>query len=117
MTVTTAVEKPRLATSALVVAAAFGLFYAYAVWAAIGNAIRSANTHAEFSVSAPWWLLALGIVIPVVLFVVAFLVGRRRKLLDLAVCLLAGLAVTAALGFGVIAANQVLLLDAVTALR
>lgn len=109
--------KPRLAPSTLVVAAVFGLFYAYSIWAAIGNAIRYSAAYAEIDSASPWWLFLLGILVPVLVYAAAFLFARRRPLLDLAVALFAGFAVTAALSLGFIALNQVLFTNLVLSLR
>ena len=97
--------KPRLATSTLAVAAVFGLFFAYATWAAIGNAIRLADTYSKLELSAPWGLFILGIVVPVIVYAVVFLLGRRRPLLEFVIALFAGFALTCALGLGVVALN------------
>ena len=107
--------RPRLATATLIVTALLGLFYAYAVWSAIGNALRYSAAYAEINTAAPILLFLLGILVPVLIFTAAFLFGRRRALLELAVALFAGLAVTAALSLGLIALNQVLFTNLVLA--
>ena len=111
------IEKPRLATTTLIVAAVFGLLYAYAIWAALGNAIRYSAAYGEIDTAAPWWLFILGILVPVLVYAAAFLFARRRPLLDLAVVLFAGFAVTAALSLSFIALNQVLFTNLVLVLR
>ena len=112
-----AAEKPRLRAASLAVAAVLGLLYAYAIWAAIGNAIRYADAYSEIDQPAPWWLFLLGILVPVLLYVLGFLFARRRSILELVVVLFTGYAVSAALGLGLIALNQVLFTNLVFSLR
>ncbi len=61
----------------IVVAVVFGILYAYVLWTAIGNLIQ---LPAALGSVTPWWLLILDVVLPVVVYVVAFLFGRRRSL-------------------------------------
>lgn len=110
-------EKPRLRAISLAVAALLGLLYAYAIWAAIGNAIRYSSAYGEIDQPAPWWLFAIGILVPVVIYLLGFIYARRRPILDLFVVLFTGYAVTAALGLGLIALNQVLFTNLVFSLR
>jgi hypothetical protein len=74
----------------IAVAIVFGLLYAYVLWTAIGNLIALPPT---FGAVTPWWLLILDAVLPVAVFVVAFLIGRRRPLLHRALLFFLGLAV------------------------
>lgn len=69
-----------------------GLFYAYAVWNAVAHLIRMAQIGLD---GAGWVTLAFGVVFPLVVFVFAYLIGRRRRAGELALVLLAGLGVVA----------------------
>jgi len=95
----------------LVVAALFGLFYAYDVFEAVSNliALPSFYDQAGFgSENVPWWILWIGVVIPIVVFIVAFVIGRRLNVGRKAVIFLLGLAVVAGLSVGVLALEDVL---------
>lgn len=58
-------------------AVVFGVLDAYVLWTAIGNLI---NLPGQLGSVTPWWLLILDVALPVVAFVVAFLLGRRASL-------------------------------------
>jgi hypothetical protein len=107
----------RVSALALVIAAAFGLFFALAVWSAVGNAIRFSQAWAAIEQGAPGWLFALGILVPIGLYVLAFVLGRYRRPLELAVLLLTALAVTSALSLALTALTQVLFTNLVLTLR
>lgn len=95
----------------LIVAALFGLFYAYDVWSAVSNLVALPAVYDAVGIGAsnvPWWLLWVGILIPLAVFIVAFAVGRRRTVFGKALVFLLGLAVTAGLGIGVLALEEVL---------
>ena len=89
----------------LVVAALFGLFYAYDVWEAIGNLFGVPAEYSALGIGdrTPWWLLWIGVAIPPVVFLVAVVLGRRHGVLVRALLFLVGLAVVAALTLAVIA--------------
>lgn len=74
----------------LAVAIVFGVLYAYVLWTAIGNLISLPTAFGSFT---PWWLLILDVAVPVVAYVVAFLLGRPRSLFIRAVFLFVGLTV------------------------
>lgn len=96
----------------LAVAGLFGLFYAYDLWEAIGNLVNLPLFYAAYGIDSshvPWWLLVIGVLIPPVVFGIAFLVGRRHAVLVKALVFLAGLSVVAALSLGVIALGRALL--------
>ncbi len=76
------------------IAGAFGLFYAYAVWTAVGFLVAQA-TGVEGLNGGGWAILLLSVVFPVFVFVAAVVIGRRRPLLHLAVILLVGLGLVA----------------------
>jgi len=111
------VEQRRVSALTLVVSAAFGLFFALAIWAAVGNAIRFSRAWAQFDQAAPWWLFALGILLPISLYVLAFVLGRYRRPLELAVLMLTALAVSSALTLSLTALVQVLFTSLVLSLR
>lgn len=101
----------------LVVAAIFGLFFAHSVWAAVGNMIALPAFYdlAGFgSENVPWWLLWIGVLVPVVVFVIAFVIGRRRNVGVKALVFLVGLAVAAGLGLGVLGLEDILRPEVIT---
>ncbi|MBM7505126.1 hypothetical protein ACFPER_14345 [Agromyces aurantiacus] len=84
----------------LTLAIAFGLFFAYDAWEAVGNLVGMSQIASALDTSITglgWVVLIVSIVLPVGLFAVAFLLGRRRTALVQAVLYLTGLAVSAAL--------------------
>jgi hypothetical protein len=88
----------------ITIAAFFGLFYAYNVWAAIGNLVRySAVGEQADAAGVPWRLFFVGILMPAVVFGVAILLGRRRGVLDKVVIFFTGLAVVSALSLALAA--------------
>jgi len=95
----------------LVVAALLGLFYAYDVWEAIGNMINLPPFYDSIGIGSkhvPWWLLWIGVAIPVIVYILAFVIGRHRNVGAKAVIFIVGLALAAGLGIGVIALEDVL---------
>lgn len=85
---------PRLA-----IAIVFGLFYAYDLWEGVGNLLGLASISIQYSVSirpAAWFVIGLGIAVPILIFVVATLLGRRHGYLTQAALYLAGLCASAA---------------------
>lgn len=76
---------------ALVVGLA-GLFYAYAVWNAVAHLIGFARSGLT---GVGWVTLLFGVVFPMIVFVFAYAIGRRRNVGELALVLLAGLGVVA----------------------
>ena len=89
----------------------FGAFFAWDVWEAVSNlvALPDFYDYAGFGrENVPWWVLIVGVVVPVVLFVAAIVLGRGRPLLVKAIVLLVALAVASALGIGVVALEDVL---------
>lgn len=104
-------KRGRYGWLSLVVAALFGLFYAYDVWEAIGNlfGVPAAYQALGLGDRVPWWLLWVGVAIPPLAFAVAVFVGRRRNVFGKALIFLVGLAVVAGLTLGVIALGDALL--------
>lgn len=90
----------------VLVAIGFGLLYAYDVWEAVSTLIGLPQFYEALgltSAEVPWWLLIVGVALPPVVFVLALLLGRRRKLGQFALILLVGLAIVAALSLGAVA--------------
>lgn len=95
----------------LIVAALFGLFYAYDLWEAVSNMVALPGFYdaAGFgSENVPWWLLWIGVIIPIVIFVLAFVLGRRSNVAVKALIFFVGLAVAAGFGLGVLGLEDVL---------
>jgi hypothetical protein len=74
----------------------FGLFFAYDVWEVVGSIVQLTGLGLAFS-AIGWVLLVAALLAPVVSFVGAFALGRRRGIVAKAAIYLAGLAVSAAL--------------------
>jgi hypothetical protein len=98
-------DKPRTryGWASIAVAIAFGLLNAYVLWNAIGNLITLPK---EFGSVTPWWLLILDVAAPVVFYVAAFVLGRRKSLGARAILFLLALAVVACSTVGSIAYVQ-----------
>jgi hypothetical protein len=95
----------------LVVAALFGLLYAYDVWEAIGNMINLPRYYELLGLDPagiPWWVLVINLLVPVAAFLVVFWVGRRQHVGGKALLFLLGLAVSSALSLGLVALVGVL---------
>lgn len=70
-----------------------GLLYAYAVWNAVAHLIATATPMGLTAIG--WMTLGFGVVLPVLVFVFALAIGRRRPLGEYALVLLTGLALVA----------------------
>lgn len=83
-----------------VIAVVFGLFYAYDAWEAVGNLVglylqaQSLDTRLS---GFGWGVLLAGIVLPVLVYAIAFWLGRKRSFGVQALLFLAGLAFVAVL--------------------
>jgi len=77
MTTEAATQTHTYTWPSIAVAAVFGILYAYVLWTAIGNLIQLPTQLGDVT---PWWLLVLDVALPVVVYVVAFLLGRRQSL-------------------------------------
>ncbi len=82
-----------------------GLFYAYAVWNAVAHLITMAQTGLT---GTGWVTLLFGVVFPAVVFVFAFVIGRRRHVGELALSFLAGLGIVAVFWLSLIALSLTL---------
>jgi hypothetical protein len=86
------------------VAILFGLFYAYSAWSGLGNLIglnRAAELLDTTLSGFGWGLLLTGVIAPVLVFAIAFWLGRRREIGPQALLLLAGLALVSALSLDI----------------
>jgi hypothetical protein len=95
----------------LLVAALFGLIYAYNVWEGIANLIGVPNdyiSHGLKQSQVPWWLLVIGLAIPIIVFFAAFFLGLRRSVWAKALIYILGIAVVAALLLGVVSLGEVI---------
>jgi hypothetical protein len=84
----------------ITLAIAFGLFFAYDAWEAVGNLVGVADLAGtlETSISGLGWVVLItAILLPVLLFAAAFLLGRRRSAVMQAALYLTGLAISALL--------------------
>lgn len=82
------------------IAGAFGLFYAYAVWNALGNLIQAAPLGLN---ALGWFLWIFATVFPILAFAAAFAVGFRRPVHHFVLVMLTGLALTAVFWLNVVA--------------
>jgi hypothetical protein len=104
-------KRGRYGWLSLVVAGLFALFFAYDVWEAVDNLISLPRFYEASGLDPaglPWWLLWIGVGVPVVVFVAAFIIGRHRNVGEKAVIFFVGLAVSSGLGFGVIALESLI---------
>lgn len=82
-----------------------GLFYAYAVWNAVAHLITMAQGGLT---GAGWATLLFGVVFPAIVFGFAFVIGRRRRVGELALAFLAGLGIVAVFWLSLIALSLTL---------
>ena len=86
------------------IAILFGLFYAYSAWSGLGNLIglNSAAQDLDTTLNGfGWGLLLTGVLAPIVVFGLAFWLGRRREAGPQALLLLAGLCLVSALSLDI----------------
>ena len=83
----------------LVLAVAFAALYGLAELAAVSNLVALPEYYALLGIgdAVPWALLVAGVVVPVLIFTAALLLGRGRPLLHRALLFAAGLGITHAL--------------------
>lgn len=84
------------------VSAFFGLFYAYAVWNAVGFLVAQASGTLTLN-GHGWFVLTSAIVFPLIAFGVAFAIGWRRVWWEFALTLLTGLGVVAVFWLNIVA--------------
>lgn len=93
----------RLGWPSLAVSILFGLLYAYDLFEAISNLVGVPAQLAEYDATAdtgvtvPWAILIANTALPIVMFLVALWMGRRRGLGSQALLYVVGLAASAAL--------------------
>ncbi|TAL45569.1 MAG: hypothetical protein EPN91_01905 [Salinibacterium sp.] len=91
------------------IAALFALVYAYDLWEAISNFVElpAAYQSVGLDVAAlPWWVLWIGLLVPPVVFGLAFWIGRRENLASRALIFLVGWSVVAGLSLSVIGLEE-----------
>ncbi len=104
-------KRRRYGWLSLTVAGVFGLFYAYDLWEAVSNFVELPAVYKQYGLETsdiPWWVLALGLAIPPLVFATAVVVGRKHSVLGKALIFIVGLAVVAGLSLGVIALEAIL---------
>lgn len=104
-----AVDAPRSATPlwlAVTIAVVFGVLYAYDVWEAVGNLVGLNLQAGSLGISLSGLgiaLLIVALVLPFLMFGIAFWLGHRRGPLQQVVLFLAGYAAVQAITFGLTA--------------
>jgi hypothetical protein len=83
------------------ISAALGLFYAYAVWNALGNLIE-AQTQIGLN-GLGWFLWIFATLFPILVWGAAFALGQRRAPHELFLIMLTGLALVAVFWLNVVA--------------
>lgn len=96
---------PKHRRGAVVVGLLFVLLFALAEVTPVSNMVALPGFYEYFGIgdATPWALLVLGVVVPVVIYLGALLLGRGRALFARALIFTVALAATFALGFGVMA--------------
>ncbi|MHC2186738.1 hypothetical protein ACVLV4_002401 [Rathayibacter agropyri] len=98
-------DRPRrLLLSSVLLAVLFALFFAWDVWEAVGNLVGLRSYAALLGTDLTptgWTVLLVGLVLPVVCFAIALVLGRRRGLLARVGILTAALCLSAALSLDV----------------
>jgi hypothetical protein len=86
----------------IVVALVFGVLFALALVAPVSDLVALPPYYAQLGMTdfVPWPILIVDVVIPVVLYVVALRLGRRRTPFERALILTVALALSFALYFG-----------------
>lgn len=90
----------------LTLAIVFGLLFAYDVWEAVGNlvGVNVVASGLETSINALGWVVLIsGILLPVLVFALAYRLGRRRDPLAQVLLYLAGLGTVAAVSLSLLA--------------
>lgn len=83
-----------------VVIGAAGLFYAYGVW----NSFAYLLTMAQLGLNAyGWFVLIFSVFFPILVFAIAYTLGRRRGTGELSIVLIAGLGLVAVFWMNVVA--------------
>ncbi|UOE45440.1 hypothetical protein [Agromyces larvae] len=77
-------------------AAFFGLFFAYDLWEVLESLLQLLALGLGFTPGG-WAIMVAALIAPPALFAIAFVLGRRRGILIVVACYLAGLGVSGAL--------------------
>jgi hypothetical protein len=106
-------RRGRLTPLSIGVAILFGLFYAYDLFEAISNTVGVTAQISDYNVlkaaagqaqvAVPWLLLIVDLAAPVIIYVVAFLLGRRHSALIKAAIFLIGLMTVSAVSLSLVA--------------
>jgi len=83
-----------------------GLFYAYAVWNAVGNLVATVGVFADAGLSLNalgWFIWIFAAVFPLLVWGGAFAIGYRRAAHELLLVMLTGLALVAVFWLNVVA--------------
>ncbi|MFT2815896.1 bacitracin resistance protein [Leifsonia sp. A12D58] len=86
-------------------AVVFGLFYAYDAWEGVGNLVGVNMTAQQLDTQVSafgWTVLIVGVLMPVLVFALAFWMGRKRTALVQALMLFVGLCLVAALSLDIL---------------
>jgi len=75
----------------------FGLLYAYDLWEAVETLVVAPPTFVSVGAAVPWTAFIANVIIPFVVFGLAVVLGRRRRLFEKAALLFAGLCLVAVL--------------------
>jgi hypothetical protein len=89
--------------SIVLVTLLFAVLHGYTLLLAISNLVALPGVYELFGIgdAVPWWLLVIGVAAPVVLFVAAVLLGRRRSLAHRVLLLAVSLGATNAVALSV----------------
>lgn len=88
------------------ISGAAGLFYAYAVWNAMGNLVATLGVFADAGLTLNalgWFVWLFAAAFPMIVWGAAFAIGRRRAPHELLLVMIAGLAVVAVFWLNVVA--------------
>ncbi|MFB7250480.1 hypothetical protein [Microbacterium sp. NPDC056234] len=92
-TVEQAPDRPTPGWLAALVVGVSGLFYAYAIWNAIAHIVTMSRPAGL--TGSGWITLVFGAAFPAIVFALAWVIGRRRNVGELALVMLTGLSVVA----------------------
>ncbi|MCU1442140.1 MAG: hypothetical protein JWQ59_290 [Cryobacterium sp.] len=89
---------------AVTIAVFFGLFFAYDAWEAVGNLLGLNAAAGQLGTTLSgfgWGVLILGILLPILVFALAFWLGRRRRAGVQALLFFVGLCLSAVLSLDI----------------
>lgn len=84
------------------IAGGLGLFYAYAVWNALGNLIAAASLPTGLN-ALGWFVWIFAVAFPIIAFAIAFAVGYKRPAHHFLLIMLTGLALVAVFWLNIVA--------------